>query len=64
MNQLENLGAAANHLVHVVHESSTGAGLAPVPTLIILSLAAMFALVGLVVGGRGRARQPRHAHTA
>jgi len=64
MNQLENLAAAAKHVARVVHESSTGAGLAPVPSMIILSLAAMFLLVGLVVGGRGRSRQPRHAHGA
>ena len=64
MNQLENLGAAAKQIVRVVHESSTSVGLAPVPTMIILGLAAVFVLVGLVVGGRGRARRPRHAHSA
>ena len=34
------------------------------PTMIILGLAAMFLLVGMIVGGRGRGRMPRHAHRA
>jgi len=62
MNQLENLGATATHLVHAVQQTTSGSGLAPVPTMIILGLAAMFGLVGLVVGGHGRGRVPRHSH--
>jgi hypothetical protein len=33
-----------------------------VPTVIILGMAAMFLLVGLVVGGRARDHAPRHSH--
>jgi uncharacterized membrane protein len=64
MNQVENFGGAAKQLVHTVHEVAVGSGLAPVPTMIILGLAAMFALVGMVVGGRARGRVPRHSHRA
>ena len=60
MNQVENFGATASQAIHVVHEAATGAGLAPVPTMIILGLGAMFALVGMVVGGQGRGRAARH----
>jgi len=33
-----------------------------VPTIIVFGLAAMFVLVGLVVGGQARNRTPRHSH--
>jgi hypothetical protein len=63
MDQAENIGAA-KQLVHAVHDAALSHGLAPVPTIIILGLAAMFALVGMVVGGRARGRVPRHSHRA
>lgn len=62
MNQLENFGNTAKELVHVAHQTTVGLGLAPVPVMIILGLVALFALVGLVVGGNGR--RPRGAHHA
>jgi len=33
-----------------------------VPTIIVFGLAAMFVLVGMVVGGQARNRTPRHSH--
>ena len=60
MNQLENLGGAAKQLVHLVHSTFTGLGVAPVPLVIVLGMVSLFAIVGLVVGGTGR--RPRGAH--
>lgn len=62
MNQLGNVGGAAKQIAHLAHETATGLGLAPVPTVIVVGLIALFALVGLVVGGAGR--RPRGAHRA
>ena len=63
MDQLGNFGGAAKQVAHLVHENVTGiAGMELVPTMIVVSLAALFGLVGLVVGGAGR--RPRGAHRA
>ena len=62
MDKLENLGGAAKQVAQLAHEHATGLGLEPVPTAIVMSLIALFALVGLVVGGAGR--HPRGAHRA
>lgn len=62
MNQLENLGGVARHLAHLAHSTATGLGGAPVPLVIVLGMVALFAIVGLVVGGTGR--RPRSAHRA
>jgi len=62
MNQLGSFAGSAQHLAHVVHESAIGVGMAPIPMVIVVGLIALFALVGLVVGGTGR--RPRGAHRA
>ena len=62
MNEVGNFAGTAKQLVHAVHDTAVGFGLAPVPTMIILGLAAMFALIGMVVGGHARGRAPRHSH--
>jgi hypothetical protein len=64
MDQLENFAGAAKQVVQIAHEQTVAHGLAPVPTMIIVGLAAVFALVGMVVGGHGRGRLPRHSHRA
>lgn len=64
MDQLENIAGAAKQVAQAAHDQVVASGLAPVPTMIILSLAAVFALVGMVVGGHGRGRLPRHSHRA
>jgi len=64
MNQVGNFGGSAKELVHAVHDTAVGFGLTPVPTMIIVGLAGMFALIGLVVGGHARGRTPRHSHRA
>lgn len=63
MNQLGDFGGTAKQVAHLVHENVTGLiGMEPVPTMIIVGLVALFAMVGLVVGGAGR--RPRGAHRA
>ncbi len=62
MDQLGNFGGAAKQVAHLAHENVVSTGFAPVPTLILLGVVALFALVGLVVGGNGR--HPRGAHRA
>jgi hypothetical protein len=58
------IGGAANQLVEAVHGSAVALGMVPVPTIIVVGLATVFALVALVVNGRARDRAPRHAHRA
>lgn len=60
MNQLDNLGGAARELAHLGHATATG--LAPVPMVIVVGMVALFAIIGLVVGGTGA--RPRGAHRA
>ena len=60
MDQLGNFAGAAKQIAQIAHEHATGLGLAPVPTVIVVSLAAVFALVGLVVGGADRRRTGAH----
>jgi len=62
MDQLGNYARAAKQVAHLAHEQVATTGFAPVPTLILVSVLALFALVGLVVGGAGR--RPRGAHRA
>lgn len=62
MNQLDNLGGVARELAHLGHATATGLGLAPVPTVIVIGMVALFAIIGLVVGGTGG--RPRGAHRA
>jgi hypothetical protein len=62
MDQLGNAGHAAKQVAHLVHATATGSGMEPVPTMIVVGLVTLFALVGLVVGGAGR--RPRGAHRA
>ena len=64
MDQLGNFAGVAKQVAQAAHDQAMAHGLAPVPTMIILGLAALFALVGLVVGGHGRGRAPRHSHRA
>ncbi|HEU0205464.1 MAG TPA: hypothetical protein VFQ74_02070 [Pseudolysinimonas sp.] len=61
MDQLGNFAGTARQVAQAAHEQATAHGLEPVPTVIILGLAAVFALVCMVVGGRGRGRVPRHS---
>jgi hypothetical protein len=60
MDQLGNFAGAAKQVAQVAHEHAAALGLAPVPTMIVVSLAALFALVGLVVGGTGRRAPGAH----
>jgi hypothetical protein len=62
MDQLGNFAGAAKQIAQLAHEHAIGLGLEPVPTVIIVGLVAIFALVGLVVGGTGR--RPRGVHRA
>jgi len=62
MNQLGSFAESVDHLAHTVHETAIGVGLAPIPMVIVVGLIALFALVGMVVGGTGR--RPRGAHRA
>jgi hypothetical protein len=61
MNQLGSF-AGSEQLAHVAHETAIGVGMSPIPMVIVVGLIALFALVGLVVGGAGR--RPRGAHRA
>jgi len=60
MDQLGNFAGAAKQVAQAAHEQAVAHGLAPVPTMIVVGLAAMFALVGLVVGGADRRRRGAH----
>jgi len=60
MDQLGNMIGAAKQVAQVVHDQATTVGLEPVPTAIVVALAAMFAMVGLVVSGTGRRRRGNH----
>lgn len=60
MDQLGNFIGAAKEVAHVAHEQATTFGLEPVPTAIVVGLAAIFALVGLTVGGTDRHRRGAH----
>jgi len=60
MDQLGNFAGAAKQVAQAAHEQAVAHGLAPVPTVIIVGLAALFALVGLVVGGAGERRRGAH----
>jgi hypothetical protein len=62
MNELVNFGGAARQLARVAHETAIGVGMEPIPMVIVVGMFALFALVGLVVGGAGR--RPRGAHKA
>jgi len=64
MNQGLDFGGLTKQLADVVHDSAAALGVVPVPTMIILGLATVFALVGLVVGGQGKDRAARHSHRA
>jgi len=60
MDQLGNVFGAAKQVAQVVHEQATTVGLEPIPTAIVVALAALFGMVGLVVGGAGRGRRGAH----
>jgi hypothetical protein len=62
MNQLDNLGGVARELAHLGQATATGLGLTPAPTMIVIGTVALFAIIGLVVGGTGG--RPRGAHRA
>jgi len=60
MDQLGNMIGAAKQVAQVAHDQATTVGLEPVPTAIVVGLAAMFAMVGLVVSGTGGRRRGNH----
>lgn len=62
MDQLGYFVGAAKEVAQVAHEQVAASGPVSVPTIIVVSLAAVFGLVGLVVGGAGR--RGRGAHRA
>ena len=62
MEQLGAFAATAKQIAHLAHDQAGALGLQPIPTVIVVGLVALFALVGLVVGGAGR--RPRGAHRA
>jgi hypothetical protein len=60
MDQLGSFAGAAGEIAHLAHEQAAALGPLPVPTMIVLGLAALFALIGLVTGGVGRRRRGGH----
>lgn len=62
MDQLGNIAGAAKQVAHLAHEQAAATGFAPVPTLVLFGVIALFGVVALVVGGTGR--RPRGAHRA
>lgn len=60
MDQLGNVLGAVKPVADGVHAQVTILGLEPVPTAIVVVMAALFGLVGLVVGGSDRGRRGAH----